>query len=81
MIGEQAGRALDLISGIETCKAVDPGFWQGVATRIVMDLDERGEQENVRVIADMLADVWNRLEDKREAALADRMRAQAEAAG
>ncbi len=70
MISEQAGRALTLISGIETCKAVDPGFWQSVATRIVMDLDERDEQESVRVVADMLAYVWNRLEDKGEAATA-----------
>lgn len=70
MIGRQAGRALTLISGIETCKQVDPGFWQSVATRIVIDLDERGEQESVRVVADMLAEVWGRLEDKREAAAA-----------
>jgi hypothetical protein len=65
MIGEQTGRALTLISGIETCKQVDPGFWQSVATRIVMDLDERGEHDSVRMVADMLADVWNRLEGKR----------------
>lgn len=70
MTGNQAGRALTLISGIEACKAVDPGFWQGVATRIVLDLDERDEHECVRVVADMLADVWSRLEDKREAAAA-----------
>lgn len=64
MIGEQAGRALSLLSGIVTCeeaRGADSGFWGGLVGRIVVDLDAAGNEEGALLVADLLAEMWHRL--------------------
>lgn len=39
-VSDEAGRALALIGDIGACGQADAGFWRGVVTRIVADLDE-----------------------------------------
>lgn len=67
MITREAARALDIINGIELCKRPGEEMWRGVATRIVADLGQRGEPGDdraLRLIREMLFDLWNRLPDK-----------------
>jgi hypothetical protein len=65
MISDAAGRALQLISGIELCRETTPSFWQQMATRIVMDLDESGA-DHIPPIADLLAQMWDTLPERRQ---------------
>jgi hypothetical protein len=74
VIGEPAGRAMDLIQGINACKRADAAFWRGIVTRIVCDLDEVADERAATSIADLRAEMWDKLEDrspraKREGAL------------
>lgn len=62
MISREAGRAVQLISGIELCKETAGLFWQQMAARIVMDLDAAGA--DVKPAADLLAQMWDDLPDR-----------------
>lgn len=64
MISEETGRAMAVISGIDTCKQVEQDFWLNCVNRIVKDLDEAGHQDRVREIRAMLYQVWLTLPDK-----------------
>jgi hypothetical protein len=64
VIGKPAGRAMDLIQGINVCKRTDAAFWRGIVTRIVWDLDEVADERAVTRIADLLAEMWDKLEDR-----------------
>jgi hypothetical protein len=64
MISEEAGRAMSVISGIDFYKQVEPGFWMGCVTRIVLDLDEAGHQDRVREIGETIYRLWQVLPDK-----------------
>lgn len=64
MIGAEAGRALDLIQGIEVCRETGPEFWKGIVTRIVYDLDETGAHKQVAVIRHLLWNMWIPLPEK-----------------
>lgn len=63
MIGEQAGRALSLLSGIVTSEEARSreGFWGGLVGRIVVDLDVAGNEDGARLVANLLAEMWDRL--------------------
>lgn len=63
-VSSEAARALDLISGISFCKQVPAGFWPGVVTRIVTDLDEVAAEREVIRIRELLAAMWHELDDK-----------------
>lgn len=58
MIGAEAGRALDLIQGIKVCKVPGEGFWESAFARVLLDLDEAGAHEQVKLVADLLAGWW-----------------------
>lgn len=72
MISDEAGRAMSVISGIDACKQVEPGFWLSCVNRIVLDLDEAGHQDRVREIRAMLFEVWKTLPDKPQVVMCDR---------
>jgi hypothetical protein len=65
MIGGHAAKALTLLSGITTLDPADKetwkGFWPGLVTRIVFELDEAGNDEASRMVAGLLAEVYERL--------------------
>jgi hypothetical protein len=64
MISDEAARALGLISAIELCKQADAAFWQGMVTRIVMDLDEVAAEREIIQVRELLADMWKKLPEK-----------------
>lgn len=67
MIRPEAARALDLINAIDTCKKVDPGFWLGVVSRLVVDLGQDGTSycpHAQTAVTVMLRKVWETLPDK-----------------
>jgi hypothetical protein len=65
MIRGHASKALTLLSGITTLGSADDetwkGFWPGLVTRIVIDLDELGDDVASRLVAEILAEVHERL--------------------
>jgi hypothetical protein len=65
MIGKQAARSLQLISGVRACgpapEAEQAELWPGVVARIAVDLDEAGHEDASEVVAGILAEMWERL--------------------
>jgi hypothetical protein len=68
VIGDQAAKAMTLINGIDTCKQTEPGFWKGMFTRAVVELDQAGNSDGLRVMRELLWELWERLDDKAEPA-------------
>lgn len=54
--------ALSLITGLEVIRETDAAFWRSLATRVVLELDERGRTDEVTWLADLLSRVWDSLE-------------------
>ncbi|MCW2929947.1 MAG: hypothetical protein JWM19_909 [Actinomycetia bacterium] len=65
MIGEDAGKSLTLLSGITLCGSMPPeewqSFWPGLVSRVVVDLDEAGNEDGSRMVAALLAEMWDRM--------------------
>lgn len=61
MIRPIAMKSLALLSGITTMgSAPDPSweeFWPGLVTRVIVDLDEAGDDAASKVVADLLAEM------------------------
>lgn len=66
MISETAMKALQVRSGIETCKVVDEAGKWTIIDRIIYDLDEAGNAEGVETVRLVLRDAWERFPDKPE---------------
>lgn len=66
MIGEKTGRALALASGIRDFKdhGDEASLWHGMVIRILLDLDEVGDQAGVSTVVSLLAGIWEELADK-----------------
>jgi hypothetical protein len=76
MISETAGQAMQIRSGIETCKNAMSSDWRGIIDRIVYDLDAAGDTLGVEVVKGILWESWTVLPDKSsmDASLAGRVR-------
>lgn len=65
MIRELAAKALARLSAITTLgSAPVPSweeFWPGLVTRVIFDLDEAGDDEGIRVVLELLAEMQERL--------------------
>lgn len=66
MIGEKAGKALTLASGIRDRKEAGDqvALWYGMVARILLDLDQAGNQAGVAGVTRLLGGIWNELADK-----------------
>lgn len=64
MISKQAGRAMDLVKGIEVCCQADTEFWMGVVNRIIVDMDEGADERGLCFIVNLLSDMWRKLPAK-----------------
>lgn len=65
MISTEAGRAIELLSGITACKegGQDASLWHGIMARAITDLDAEGNHAGVVTLVGLLADLWNRIPD------------------
>lgn len=63
MIGEKAARGLTLASGIHDVKegGGEASLWYGIVARILVDLDEDGNQDGAATVAGLLAGLWDAL--------------------
>lgn len=61
MISEDAGAAMTLVSGIRNCKQYDEDFWPNVISRIIIDLDEHGQEFAVGYVLGLLGGQWDQL--------------------
>lgn len=63
-MNRQTSRVLDLIQGISELKETREDFWSQAVAWIAFDLDEQGNEEAGKRIADMLGAMFRELPDK-----------------
>lgn len=66
MLSNTAAKAVQVRSGIETCKMASSSNWRAIIDRIIWDLDEAGNAAGVATVREILAEAWNGLPDKQE---------------
>lgn len=76
MISETAMQAIQIRSGLETCKFLQSSDWRGVIDRVIYDLDAAGDTVGTEIVRGILWEVWTTFPDRPDAhdALARRIR-------
>lgn len=64
MISETAMQALQVRSGIETCKFNTSADWKTIIDRIIYDLDAAGDAFGIEIVNGILREAWAGLSDR-----------------